>query len=64
VSLLRSFTITERFQAELAAEAFNVFNAVLFNGSASLAFNNANFGRVSSQQNSPRSLQLSLKLQF
>ena len=45
-------------------EAFNVTNSVLFNGPASLDINNANFGRITGQQNTPRSLQLALKVIF
>jgi hypothetical protein len=37
---------------------------VIFNGPASLDINNANFGRITGVQNSPRSFQLALKLQF
>jgi hypothetical protein len=41
-----------------------LFNTVIFNGPASLVFNNANFGKITGQQNSPRSFQLSLKVLF
>ena len=64
LSVNRTFKINERFKVDFAAEGFNITNAVLFNGPASLDINNANFGRITSQQNSPRSLQLGLKLQF
>lgn len=64
MTLNRTFTITERFKADLAVEAFNVTNTPLFNGPASLDINNANFGRITSQQNTPRSLQLGLKISF
>ena len=64
LSVNRTFRINERFKVDFAAEGFNITNAVLFNGPASLDINNANFGRITSQQNSPRSLQLGLKLQF
>jgi hypothetical protein len=37
---------------------------VLFAGPASLDINNANFGRITNQQNAARSLQLALKLSF
>ena len=49
---------------DFSAEAFNVTNSVIFNGPASLDINNANFGRITGQQNTPRSFQLRLKLQF
>jgi hypothetical protein len=37
---------------------------VIFNGPASLDINNANFGRITGQQNSARSMQFALKLNF
>lgn len=49
---------------EFSGEAYNVTNSVIFAGPASLDINNANFGRVTGQQNSPRSLQFALKLSF
>jgi len=64
LSLTRDFALTERFKLSFTTEAFNVTNAVLFNGPASLDINNANFGRITSQQNAPRSLQLALRLSF
>ncbi len=64
VNLTRRFGITERFKLDFSAEVFNVTNSVLFNGPASLDINNANFGRITGQQNTPRSVQLGLKLQF
>jgi hypothetical protein len=64
VGLTRQFRITERFKLDFSAEAFNVANAVIFSGPASLDINNANFGRITGQQNSPRSVQLALKLNF
>ncbi|MFN0106603.1 MAG: carboxypeptidase regulatory-like domain-containing protein [Bryobacteraceae bacterium] len=64
MTVTRQFAITERFKLDFNVEAFNVTNSVLFNGPASLDINNANFGRITSQQNTPRSLQLALKLQF
>jgi hypothetical protein len=64
LSVARQFPISERIRLMLQADAFNVFNHVIFSGPASLNINSANFGRVISQANDPRLLQLSLKLQF
>ena len=64
LSVTRQFKITERVKVDFAAEGFNITNSTLFNGPASLDINNANFGRITSQQNTPRSLQLGLKLYF
>jgi hypothetical protein len=63
-NVTRRFAVTERVSVAFAAESFNLFNTVIFNGPASLAFNNANFGKITGQQNSPRSFQLSLKVLF
>jgi len=49
---------------EFSGEAYNVTKSVIIAGPASLDINNANFGRVTGQQNSPRSLQFALKLSF
>ncbi|MBI4891660.1 MAG: hypothetical protein HY821_13630, partial [Acidobacteria bacterium] len=64
LSVARQFRIKERIKMDFAAEFFNLTNSVIFNGPASLDINNANFGRITGQQNSPRSIQMSLKLQF
>jgi hypothetical protein len=70
LGVARQFRITERVHLDLRGEAFNVTNSVIFSGPASpanatsLDINNANFGRIVGQQNSPRSIQLALKLTF
>jgi hypothetical protein len=64
LSILRQFAVTERFKVDFQADAFNAFNNVIFNGPASLAINNATFGQVNGVQNTPRSIQLALKLLF
>jgi len=61
---MRQFAITERIKLDFQADAFNVTNSVIFGGPASLAINDANFGRVTSLGNDPRTMQLSLKLTF
>jgi hypothetical protein len=64
VGVARQFRITERIRLDFSAEVFNVANAVIFSGPVSLDINNANFGRIAGKQNSPRSVQLALKLDF
>jgi hypothetical protein len=59
-------SITERFNLEFRAEAFNLFNRVQFappNTVATTAANNT-FGVISSQLNQPRLMQLALRLRF
>lgn len=64
MNITRQFPIKEKIKLDLSAEVFNLTNSVIFNGPASLDINNANFGRITGQQNTPRSFQLSMKLQF
>ncbi|MGH9659613.1 MAG: TonB-dependent receptor [Bryobacteraceae bacterium] len=64
VGVTRQFPVTERFKIDFSAEAFNLANTVIFAGPSSLDVNNANFGRITGQQNSPRSLQFALKVLF
>ena len=66
MSLGRSFAFTEKIRLDFRAEAFNVFNRVRF-GTGSLSLQDANFGKLTSSSdllNSPRQLQLGLKLYF
>lgn len=66
MSLTRNFPIHEKTRLEFRAEAFNVFNRVRF-GTGNTQLQNATFGLLTgagSQINSPRSLQLALKLYF
>jgi hypothetical protein len=64
VSLGKTFPLTERFRLDFRAEAFNIFNRVVF-GFASSTYTNlssTSFGLITSQANSPRQMQLALKL--
>lgn len=62
-SLFKNFAINDRFRAQFRAEAFNVFNHPQF-GIPATSITTTTFGRISSQQNSPRDIQLALKLLF
>jgi hypothetical protein len=64
LGVTRQFVVTERIKVDFSAEAYNITNSVIFNGPASLDINNANFGRITGQQNTPRSFQLALKVLF
>jgi hypothetical protein len=61
ISVMKSFRIRERLSAQLRAEAFNALNQVVFNG-PNTAVGSAAFGTITSQSNSPRNLQLALKI--
>ncbi|HLH04229.1 MAG TPA: carboxypeptidase-like regulatory domain-containing protein [Bryobacteraceae bacterium] len=65
LSLFRQFHVGlgERRFFEFRAEAFNAFNNVVFSYPDS-SLTDTNFGRVTSQRNSPRELQLGLKFYF
>ena len=63
ISLFKNTTITERMRLQIRAEAFNAFNRVQFN-IPNTSINSNAFGRISSQANSPRDIQLAMKLQF
>jgi hypothetical protein len=63
LSLFRDFPIRERLRLQFRAEAFNVTNTPVW-GTPVSNFSNANFGKVLSVANTPRQLQLALKLRF
>jgi hypothetical protein len=66
MSVTRVFPIHEAIRLEFRAEAFNVFNRVRF-GTGPTQLQSQNFGRLTSSSdllNTPRQLQLALKLYF
>ena len=66
VSVMRAFPIRESIRFEFRAEAFNLLNRVRF-GTGSVSLQNQNFGKLTSSAdllNTPRQLQLALKLYF
>jgi len=64
LSLFKSnFFNQGKFNAQFRAEFFNAFNRVQFNPPGTRV-DSSNFGVVSGQMNSPRQIQLSLKLIF
>jgi hypothetical protein len=65
-SIFKNTSITEKIGVEFRAEAFNLFNRVQFgtpNLAQTTAANNL-FGQITTQQNSPRLMQLALRLRF
>ncbi len=66
LAVARTFPIKESLRMEFRAEAFNVFNRVRF-GAGDLNLQDQNFGHLTSSAdllNTPRQLQLALKLYF
>jgi len=66
LSVAKAFPLRESLRVEFRAEAFNVFNRHRF-GTGSLSLQDQNFGHLTSsadQLNTPRQLQLALKVYF
>ena len=62
-SLFKTFDPIEHLRIEFRAEAYNLLNQVVFGGPGTGINSNA-FGVISSQSNSPRTIQFGLKLLF
>jgi hypothetical protein len=62
ISVRRDFPIS-RVKLGLGVDVFNVFNTIVFGG-IQTNITNANFGRVSSQINTPRVAQIKMRLEF
>lgn len=63
LSVSKNFTITETIKFQLRGEFLNAFNTPVFNN-PTLDPRNANFGKVTSQANLARNVQIGLKLIF
>ncbi len=63
VSLAKGFRMTESVLVTLRAEAFNIANRVRW-GNPDSTYTSPNFGVVRSQANSPRQIQIALRLTF
>ena len=67
LGLMKKFFINERTYFELRFEMFNAFNRVVFGSpsqSSPANVNNANFGQITGQGNTPRNGQVALKFYF
>jgi hypothetical protein len=62
-SVFKTFQPVERMRVEFRAEAFNFTNTPLF-GSPGTTFGTPTFGVVTGQENTPRQVQLALKVLF
>jgi hypothetical protein len=63
LSLLKNFRIAEKIFAQLRFETFNSFNRTQFSA-PNLSPTSQAFGTITAQANTPRSVQLGLKLKF
>jgi hypothetical protein len=63
LSLIKNFSITEKLKFQLRGEFLNAFNHPQF-GDPNTDPTNTNFGKVTSQSNLPRNVQIGLKLIF
>ena len=63
LSLFKNFKPVEKLTLQFRAEAFNAFNHPQF-GVPDSSVNSVTFGRISGTANSPRNMQLALKLLF
>jgi hypothetical protein len=63
LSIVRKFNMFEKVSMSLGADVFNVLNQVVFGG-INTNITSANFGRVTSQINSPRAVQLKARFEF
>jgi len=62
-SLIKGFKITEKFELTYRAEFFNSTNRAIFSG-PQLSPTNASFGIITNQANTPRRIQMALRLVF
>ena len=63
LALLKNFPIRERANLEVRVSASNAPNRVLF-GSPNTTQNSADFGRITGQGNSPRTVQFGARVSF
>ena len=63
MSLFKTFALKERLRAQIRFESFNLFNRVQFAAPGTQA-GSTSFGIISAQQNTPRELQVALKIIF
>ncbi len=63
LSLRREFPIRESWRFALQLDTFNTFNWVNW-GNPQTNITNANFGRITSESNSPRVVQLNARIIF
>lgn len=63
MSLFKTIPVRDRVNVQFRAQAFNAFNTPYFAG-PNTAFGSSNFGKITTQANFPRYLQLGLRVAF
>ena len=63
MSVFKNFSIKETLKAQFRCEALNAFNTPLFYG-PNVSFGSSSFGKITSQANFSRQLQLALRFSF
>jgi len=63
MSVFKNFVIRERLKAQFRCEALNAMNTPLFYG-PNVSFGSSSFGKITSQANFSRQLQLALRMSF
>ena len=63
ISVFKSFSFTEKFKGQFRGEALNAFNTPMF-AAPNAAVGNSSFGRITSQVNFARMMQLGLRFFF
>ena len=63
LSVIKTVAIVEHVNMQIRGEAFNFFNHAIFNG-PDVSPTSSTFGRITSQSNLPRTIQLALRLTF
>ncbi len=63
ISVFKSFSIVEKFKGQFRAEALNAFNTPMF-ASPNVSYGSGSFGKITSQVNFSRMMQLGIRLYF
>jgi hypothetical protein len=63
LSIAKTVRFSQKLSADIRVEAFNLFNRVIW-GAPNTDFSSTSFGLITTQGNSPRQLQLGLKLHW
>jgi hypothetical protein len=61
LSVAKTISMSSKLRHDVRVEAFNLFNRTIW-GAPEQNFNNADFGRITSQANSPRQMQFGVKV--